>query len=60
MSSFGPQMQVTLFDMVQMQDELRAIFGREVDLLSKRGVMNSKNYLRRRQILESAEVIHVA
>ena len=58
--SFGPQMQVTLFDMVQMQDELRAIFGREVDLLSKRGVMNSRNYLRRRQILESAEVIHVA
>lgn len=58
--SFGPQMQVTLFDMVHMQDELRAIFGRQVDLISKRGVMNSRNYLRRRQILDSAEVIHVA
>ena len=58
--SFQPQANISLFDMVHMQDELRAIFGREVDLVSKRGLMNSRNYLRRRQILESAEVIHVA
>ena len=45
---------------VHMQDELKAIFGREVDLVSKRGVENSRNYLRRKMILESAEVIHVA
>jgi predicted nucleotidyltransferase len=58
--SFAPQAQVTLFDMVHMQDELKAIFGREVDLISKRGVESSRNYLRRKKILESAEVIHVA
>ena len=58
--SFDPQAQVTLFDMVHMQEELKAIFGREVDLVSKRGVMNSRNYLRRKNILESAQVIHVA
>jgi len=58
--SFDPQTQVTLFDMVHMQEELRTIFGREVDLVSKRGVMNSRNYLRRKSILESAQVIHVA
>ena len=57
--SFDPQAHVTLFDMVHMQDELKAIFGREVDLISKRGVENSRNYLRRKRILESAEVIHV-
>lgn len=57
--SFGPQAHVTLFDMVHMQDELKAIFGREVDLVSKRGVESSRNYLRRKKILESAEVIHV-
>jgi len=57
--SFGPQVHVTLFDMVHMQDELKAIFGREVDLVSKRGVESSRNYLRRKKILESAEVIHV-
>jgi uncharacterized protein len=58
--SFAPQAHVTLFDMVHMQDELKAIFGREVDLISKRGVESSRNYLRRKKILESAEVIHVA
>jgi predicted nucleotidyltransferase len=58
--SFDPQAHVTLFDMVHMQDELKAIFGREVDLVSKRGVMSSRNYLRRKNILESAQVIHVA
>jgi len=58
--SFTPQANVSLFDMVHMQDELKAIFGREVDLVSKRGVETSRNYLRRKAILESAEVIHVA
>ena len=58
--SFTPQAHVTLFDMVHMRDELKTIFGREVDLISKRGVMNSRNYLRRKYILDSAQVIHVA
>jgi len=58
--SFKPQAKVSLFDMVHMQDELKSIFGRDVDLISRRGVENSRNYLRRKMILESAEVIHVA
>lgn len=58
--SFDPKAHVTLFDMVNMQDELKAIFGREVDLVSKQGVLSSRNYLRRKYILESAQVIHVA
>ena len=57
--SFAPQTHVTLFDMVHMQDELKTIFGREVDLISKRGVETSRNYLRRKNILDSAQVIHV-
>ncbi|WKZ34955.1 MAG: nucleotidyltransferase domain-containing protein [Anaerolineales bacterium] len=58
--TFVPQAHVTLFDMVHMQEELKAIFGREVDLVSKRGVENSRNYIRRKNILDSAQVIHVA
>jgi predicted nucleotidyltransferase len=58
--AFAPQANVSLFDMVHMQDELKAIFGHEVNLVSKRGVEASRNYLRRKAILESAEVIHVA
>lgn len=48
----------SLLDMVEMQDELRQILGREVDLVSRRGVEMSKNPLRREAILSSAEVIH--
>ena len=58
--SFLPDARVTLFDMARMQDELKEIFGRNVDLVSKRGLENSRNYLRRKQILDSAQVIHVA
>jgi len=58
--SFAPEAKVSLFDMVHMQDELKQIFGRDVDLISKRGLENSRNYLRRKAILESAQVIHVA
>ena len=45
----------TLFDLVHMQDELKQIFGREVDLLTRRGVEQSRNYIRRKSILSSLE-----
>jgi predicted nucleotidyltransferase len=57
--SFAPQAHVTLFDMARMQEELKDIFKRDVDLVSKRGLQQSRNYLRRKQILDSAQVIHV-
>jgi predicted nucleotidyltransferase len=50
----------TLFEMVDMQGELKEIFGRDVDLVSRRGIESSQNYLRRKEILSSAEVIHVS
>ncbi|MBL7065832.1 MAG: nucleotidyltransferase domain-containing protein [Anaerolineae bacterium] len=57
---FAPRAHWTLFDLVYMQDELKEILGREVDLVSQRGIESSRNYLRRKQILDSVEVIHVA
>ena len=50
----------TLFDMVRMQEELKQILGREVDLVSRRGIERSRNYLRKKEILESAEVVYAA
>ena len=50
----------TLFDLVHMQDELKQIFGREVDLLTRRGVEQSRNYIRRKSILSSLEAVYVA
>jgi len=55
---FDAEARHTLFDMVFMQEELQRIFGRKVDLVSRRGIETSRNYIRRRAILESAEVIY--
>ncbi len=56
--TFSPQMRWTLFDHVDMQDELQAIFQRHVDLVTRRGIERSQNDLRRQDILESAKVIY--
>ena len=57
---FAPDARWTLLDFVQMRDELSDIFGRKVDLVTRRAVEASKNPLRRKAILESAQVIYVA
>ena len=56
--TFSPKSHITLFDMVHMQDELEEIFGRDVNLVSRRGIENSRNYLRRDAILSSLEIIY--
>lgn len=58
LAEFAPEARHTLFDMVRMQDELKSILGREVDLVSRRGIETSRNYLRRDAILKSAEVVY--
>ena len=50
----------TLFNMVEMEEELKAIFGREVDLTERVGIERSRNHLRRNAILQSVETIYVA
>ena len=50
----------TLFDLVQMQEELEDMVGRKVDLVERRAIEESENYIRRRYILESAEPVYVA
>ena len=57
---FAPDARHSLFDMVRMRDELKEILGREVDLVSRRGIEASRNHLRRKAILESAEVVYGA
>jgi uncharacterized protein len=57
---FAPQARHTLLDMVRMQKELEQILGRDVDLVERAAIEQSRNYIRRRAILESAEVVHAA
>ena len=56
--SFEDGARHTLFDIVRMEEELKAIFGRKVDLISRRGIERSPNYLRRKAILQSIETIY--
>ena len=49
-----------LFDFGRMEDELQAIFNRKVDLVTRRSVEESPNYIRRNHILRHMEVVHVA
>lgn len=50
----------TLFDLGHMERELAGMLGRRVDLVDRRAVEESKNYLRRRAILESARTVYAA
>lgn len=56
--SFAPHVRWTLLDHVRMRDELIEMFGRNVDLVTKRSVERSSNYLRRREILDTAQVVY--
>lgn len=55
--SFKDEGEWGLFDFVDMIDELKAIFGREVDLVEKDSL---RNPFRRQRILASNEVIYAA
>lgn len=50
----------TLFDLVRMERELKEIFGRPVDLVSRRGIEMSRNDIRKNAILTSAEAVYAA
>jgi predicted nucleotidyltransferase len=43
-----------LVDLVETEDELTRLFGRRVDLVTRRGVEDGDNWLRLRAILDSA------
>jgi len=58
--TFAPDARWGLFALYDMEQELKSLFGREADLLTRRGVEMSRNPIRRKAILQSAQVIHVA
>jgi uncharacterized protein len=53
--SFAPDACWGLFDLIKMQDELKDIFGREVDLVEREGIHNP---FRRRSILSNMQVVY--
>ncbi|MCL4507763.1 MAG: nucleotidyltransferase family protein [Chloroflexi bacterium] len=55
--TFSPDAPYSLFDLRRMENELRAIFGRNVDLVEKAAL---RNPFRRSEILKTSRVIYAA
>lgn len=58
--TFETEARWTLFDLTAMHEELRTIFSRKVDIVTREGLKSSRNYLRRKAIFADAEVIYAA
>ncbi|MCY7282762.1 MAG: nucleotidyltransferase family protein [Cyanobacteria bacterium CAN_BIN43] len=58
--TFAPTAKRGLSETLQMKDELQALLGHKVDFIIKAAIERSDNWLRRKNILESAQVIYAA
>lgn len=58
--TFAPDAEWSLFDHVRMKTELETLLNRKVDLVNRRALERSGNWIRRKIILETARVIHAA
>lgn len=56
--TFAPGAEWGLLDQVRMEQELAGLLGCKVDLLTKRAVERSSNWILRREILGTAEVVY--
>lgn len=57
--TFAPDVEWSLLDHAAMEGELAQLFGRRVDLMTRRQVERSHNWLRRKSILDSAVPLDV-
>lgn len=58
--TYAPDARWSLLDQVTMTEELEGSLGRKVDLVSRRAVEKSSNWIRRQAILESAQPYYAA
>jgi len=55
--SFGPEAHPSLLELVELREDLKDLFGCEVDLVERAGL---RNPFRRRTILSTAEVVYAS
>jgi predicted nucleotidyltransferase len=60
MVTFADNAEWSIFDHLRMEEELRALLGRDVDVITRKAIERSSNRVRREAILESAEPYYVA
>ena len=58
--TFAPESAWSLFDIIDAENELKEMFGRDVDLVLRKTVEGSRNYIRRGEILSSARSYYVS
>ena len=58
--TFSPDSDWRVDHLLDMKEELEALFGRAVDLVEKRLVEESRNYIRRKHILSHMESVYAA
>jgi uncharacterized protein len=57
---FEPDEQWSLMDLVRAEEEFGSLFNRRVELVDRKSLQRSSNWIRRDAIFETAEVIYAA
>ncbi len=57
---FADDAVIGLMQFAGIEQELADMFGRKIDLVSKEAIEESHNWIRRKEILDSAQVLYVA
>ena len=55
--TFDDDAEWSLLDHIRMQQELQAVLRRDVDLVTRRAVERSQNWIRRKETLSTASII---
>ena len=55
---FHPDAKPTFATLDRIEADLEKLFNRPVDVVTRNGISNSRNYLRREAILSSAQLLH--
>ena len=53
--TFKPDAQISLFDIIDLEEELKKKFNRDIDVVEKEAL---KNPYRRKNILETSEIVY--
>ena len=57
--TLAPDAPWTLLDLVAIRDDFARVLGRPVDLIERSTIETSPNWIRRREILGTAQPVHV-
>jgi predicted nucleotidyltransferase len=57
--SFAPDERLGVIELLNMEEELAELLGRQVDLVERKAVEQGENYIRRKHILATAEPVYV-